>query len=374
MNHRYHTEPRELWHLDVATGHVHRAALAWKWLAENVRNRWSNLAGSHERLLATGWSGETTFAFDDHRRKLFKTLEAAWEEADHLHTDLSSLADTATSYQRQLDDNYYRIARYEVAAESTEDNIVFRIPDEKHDEFVDLLEEARALRKGFDSVLQSTQFTADGVWEGLAKSWEGVASGATDPFILPGGALITSVLEVDGMTVINTGPGDDHVNLAIDPDTGHVLATVNGVVHDLGPAGSVIVRTGAGNDTLEIGPDVPVKLVLGGKGNDLVAGGAAMTWSWVGAEGTSSMPAPGATRCSRARVRTMPTPEPTPTRCSPAGMIARTWTPAGRARTPGPAALAGSTSTRKMSSIPRPPQSTPWYPIHRGNVTCRSSR
>ena len=84
-----------------------------------------------------------------------------------------------------------------------------------------------------------------------------------------------TVIDVGGRTVIDTGDGDDEVTIVSIP--GGIRVTVNGVTQDFVgvTAGSVILRLGGGNDTIEVGTDVEVRFTFEGQtGDDRILGGA----------------------------------------------------------------------------------------------------
>jgi Ca2+-binding RTX toxin-like protein len=79
----------------------------------------------------------------------------------------------------------------------------------------------------------------------------------------------------DGDTVIvNTGTGDDKVQVTTDPATGEQVVTVNGVTHRYPPDAAITIRTGEGNDEIAVDKNTRVQLTLmGGKGDDTIHGG-----------------------------------------------------------------------------------------------------
>jgi Ca2+-binding RTX toxin-like protein len=107
----------------------------------------------------------------------------------------------------------------------------------------------------------------------------------TLPFMAPP-ATGTTVVRTGEHVLVNTGPGDDDVRIVLDPATGEVVVTVNGVQHRFPPdeAGDVVVRTHGGRDVIEVAPGITVgfillagaddDLVAGARGNDVIRAGA----------------------------------------------------------------------------------------------------
>src|SRR5690606_28672951 len=94
------------------------------------------------------------------------------------------------------------------------------------------------------------------------------------PFSMPAEATGTYVLHDGDTAVIHTGPGDDSVQIRVDPATGRQIVEVNGTVHRFPANAAIVVRTGAGNDEITVAPGTNLRLtLLGGAGFDTVRGG-----------------------------------------------------------------------------------------------------
>jgi Ca2+-binding RTX toxin-like protein len=77
--------------------------------------------------------------------------------------------------------------------------------------------------------------------------------------------------------VIETGDGDDNVQVTQDASTGEVTVNVNGEDHKFtgNDAQNLVIRAGNGNDTINVAPGVNVNLILRGEaGDDTIQGGA----------------------------------------------------------------------------------------------------
>jgi Ca2+-binding RTX toxin-like protein len=71
--------------------------------------------------------------------------------------------------------------------------------------------------------------------------------------------------------VVNTGTGNDKVQITVDPVTGEQIVTVNGVSHRYPPEAQITVRTGEGNDEINVPKGTKVHVTLiGGKGDDTI--------------------------------------------------------------------------------------------------------
>lgn len=84
-----------------------------------------------------------------------------------------------------------------------------------------------------------------------------------------------SVRRVGGRIVIDAGAGDDNVQITRNA-AGGVTVNVNGAERTFtgADANRLTIRAGNGNDTINVAPDVTVRLTLeGGDGNDTIRGG-----------------------------------------------------------------------------------------------------
>ncbi|NNE68557.1 MAG: hypothetical protein HKN33_18470 [Pyrinomonadaceae bacterium] len=82
-----------------------------------------------------------------------------------------------------------------------------------------------------------------------------------------------SVRRAGGKVVIDAGSGDDNVSVTQDPKTGELTVNVNGAERAFTGADrdNIVIRAGDGNDRIEVGENITVKLTLeGGDGRDRI--------------------------------------------------------------------------------------------------------
>src|SRR3712207_3666713 len=84
-----------------------------------------------------------------------------------------------------------------------------------------------------------------------------------------------SVTRTRGRIIIDAGAGDDNVQITRNA-AGGIVVNVNGAERTFtgADANRLTIRAGNGNDTINVSPDVTVRLTLeGGGGNDTIRGG-----------------------------------------------------------------------------------------------------
>lgn len=263
-----------LWSLGRRLGIIETAE-AWRALAESAGARVDNLRDG-TRTLRAEWSGDDRDSFVDHFTRLVRDLETVESQSAALARHADGLAELATNYQEFL--NQSCVAVLGVPKTFSGDQLIFSPRAEEEVAAVQAaVEEAQELRAEYDEAIAAYQakFTAT-AWTEISGRWQSVVTGSADPFDLPAEADGISVLWVDGAAVVNTGTGDDNVNVSVDPETGQVIVEVNGVERRFPPGTPVTVRAGEGDDVIEVAEGMEVGLVLlGGAGSDRIQGGDA---------------------------------------------------------------------------------------------------
>ncbi|NUT31937.1 MAG: hypothetical protein HOV79_02575 [Hamadaea sp.] len=112
-------------------------------------------------------------------------------------------------------------------------------------------------------------------WERVATSWRSAAMGV-ETFTAPADPLGTQILRMGDRVVISTGGGDDQVRIHVDPATGQQVVVAGGGLWRFPAETGLVIRTGAGDDTVTVAPGIHVRLtLLGGDGADRLGGGDA---------------------------------------------------------------------------------------------------
>lgn len=263
-----------LWSLGRRLGIIETAE-AWRALAESAGARVDNLRDG-TRTLRAEWSGDDRDSFVDHVTRLVRDLETVESQSAALARHADGLAELATNYQEFLNQSFVSVLG--VPKTFSGDQLIFSPRAEEEVAAVQAaVEEAQELRAEYDEAIAAYQakFTAT-AWTEISGRWQSVVTGSADPFDLPAEADGISVLWVDGAAVVNTGTGDDNVNVSVDPETGQVIVEVNGVERRFPPGTPVTVRAGEGDDVIEVAEGMEVGLVLlGGAGSDRIQGGDA---------------------------------------------------------------------------------------------------
>jgi hypothetical protein len=263
------------WDLGADVGAIDKTAQAWRTLGDNAATRADNMVGGTRTLLSSEWAGDARDSFAEHLRKLVDDLDAVKTQADAVARHVDGIAGLVTTYQDSLDQARSTIMR-SVPSYLGADEVIFSPADEAQVAAVNAaVSEAGQIRAEFDNALAGYPDKFDtSEWTAMSSRWASIVTGSADPFELPPEADGTSVLWIDGEVVVNTGTGDDDVNVTVDPDTGEIIVDVNGVENRYPPGTPITIRSGEGEDVIEVGEGVDVDLVLlGGEGNDRLRGG-----------------------------------------------------------------------------------------------------
>lgn len=258
------------------------AADSWETMGGSLRSRADTLVERGATLLGSDWSGDTRNSYEDFQKRLVASLDEAADLAEEYGSRLRALADTADSTREALATNLDLILDLPASREfvgasySASAEYVFTFAPELAERFEELVSEARTLNQDFFSAQDALDEGILERWSDVAQDWEGVGLGTTDPFLLPEAPPGTQVLIIEGEDglrdeiVVNTGPGDDHVQVTYDGD--HILVTINGVVHTFPAYSKITIRGGEGDDHIEGSGDPPVTpTFLGGDGDDTIA-------------------------------------------------------------------------------------------------------
>lgn len=113
-----------------------------------------------------------------------------------------------------------------------------------------------------------------------AKFTNEVPTKPVDPPKPPDITTQATVTRNGSQVIIDAGDGDDNVGVRQDPKTGDVTVTVNGAERTFSGSDkdNLVIRAGEGNDTINVGKGVTVKLTMeGGAGDDNIDVDASVT-------------------------------------------------------------------------------------------------
>lgn len=265
-----------IWNLSEDVDELDTAASAWEDIATLLGDSGDNVNAKAGRVRSSGWEGDTADSFDGHRKRLVTSLDTASTNAQAIVTVLREGAGVTRSAQANLDTSWATVSGIKHVGFAS---LVQFFPQDEAEEkrITDAEQAATDIRTRLDTSLAAGAarlqvFVA--AFNDIASEWESVADGTQDGFEVPDDPTGTGVINNGNQTVVNTGPGDDTVQVWTNPETGVTFVIVNGVPYRVPPGQQVVIRTGDGNDTIRIpeGADVQVT-VSGGEGDDTVRGG-----------------------------------------------------------------------------------------------------
>jgi hypothetical protein len=270
----------DLWRLGADPTAIDGAADEWRRLARRVRDVSDDVNKPIDRLVGTEWLGETAETFDQHRRTLLMDVYSEGDLADFAAARLEHAAAALRSAQNLLAESWSRlVARVPASSDRWSGQVTFHPSDDAGTALVHRsVRDAEAVRAELDDILFDDVRGLELIreqWEIIGSALGPVASGGTAPFVLPPEAKGPVVVRDGNNVVINTGTGDDKVEVGVNPATGEQVVVVNGVATTYPPGTKIVIRTGQGDDEVAAAPGTKVNLtVVGGAGDDQVRGGA----------------------------------------------------------------------------------------------------
>jgi hypothetical protein len=268
---------RDLWSLRAEPARLTGAAQAWKAYAGRAREAARSVDEPAQRLYDGDWAGDTADTYDAHRRKLTGDIGESADLAERVAGALERAAGALTAAQSRLDDGWARVTA-QVPASRSGGDVTFRPPTPEHIGQVDTaVTEAQEIRRQLDDVLLDDVVTMEKTrpqWRDAAAAWASAAAGTTDPFVLPAEIDGVAVIRDGNRVVLDTGTGNDNVEVTVDPATGEQIVTANGTTYRFPPGAEIVIRAGDGQDTITVAPGTRVDLtLLGGEGDDKIRGG-----------------------------------------------------------------------------------------------------
>jgi uncharacterized protein YukE len=268
----------DLWDLHARPDQVDQAAAGWRRVSAAVTAATTDVDAQAKALTGGGWTGAAAETFDAHRRKLTADLEDTADRATAVAAALGRTAGSVRAAQGHLTDEWGRVIGVSLTYDSPH-HLLFspRTPAEST-VVLKSIEACGQIRQDLDSQLAadvSGYWKARSEFQRISAVWLAQAEGTSDPFTLPPEATGTSIIYDGDRVIVNTGPGDDKVQVSVDPKTGLQIVTINGVAYGFPAGADIVVRAGQGNDSLTVAPGTNVHLtLLGGAGDDEIHGGS----------------------------------------------------------------------------------------------------
>ncbi len=262
-------EPVTRWRLDAEVAVVERAAFAWEALARKTTATANALTRAANKVYGQQWQGDAADGYHDHRRKVTTRLDEIARCAKSAGDIVHVVGGTLKAAQGQLDDS---LRRASAAAPATVNGaqIVFQAAtEEARAVVVAEVTAAGQIRGDLVAKLQAEAIKLRGLVTEITKLTLDRTDTDYGVSLKVDEATKTSVLTVDKQVIINTGPDDDDVTVRRDPRTGGVIVNVNGTDYRVPAGKQPVIRTGDGNDTVNVAQGTKVSLtILGGAGND----------------------------------------------------------------------------------------------------------
>jgi hypothetical protein len=265
-----------MWSLSATLAVVERTAREWRRLAliwDQAAERVNRAAGR-----VGPWDGETAETYGEHRRRLTRDLRSAAVAGRRAASEIDAAAGDVRMAQAMLEAGFASVThiRHQIRRGAP---VFSPANDEQTARLRAAVADATEVTEWLDEVLAGRQVAIAKVARRLAtlgEVWRAAADGAAT-FVVPAQANQMGII-FDAHTrqlTIDTGSGNDTVEVSRDPVTGQTVVTFNDIPHTARDAASIVIRTGAGNDKVTVAPEFPVHLtVLAGEGDDTVTTGS----------------------------------------------------------------------------------------------------
>jgi Ca2+-binding RTX toxin-like protein len=266
----------DVWVLHDRPDKLYAAAGAWRAFATASTTVADDVDRLATALYNGPWEGAAADSYDKHRKKLTADVDAAVAQANAIAGALESAAGALRAAQGHLTDEWAKVVAVPFSYDGS-GNVTFRPTTPDQEKIVKTsIGVAHEIRRDLDTQLNTyvSEFPkTQAVWKQISSTWEQVALGNDDGFTLPPEANGTFVLYDGNRVIVNTGPGNDNVQVSVDPKTGEQVVTINGSVYHFPPGADVVIRAGEGNDSVTVAPGTRVKLtMIGGEGDDILRG------------------------------------------------------------------------------------------------------
>ncbi|MFC4046035.1 M91 family zinc metallopeptidase [Dactylosporangium siamense] len=267
----------DLWRLEARPDRLDAAAGVWRATGQDAAAARALLDTAARPVTGAAWTGDAAESYQWHRGRLGRDLDTVARLAPATAARLEAMAALLRRGQDLLDDGWRRIAAL-VAHRRTGGGVAFSPADQAQaDAVAHAVADATAIRSevaqalaGHDAALRA----ARPEWAAIGTGWSEIAAGRVEGWQAaaePGAGSGADVI-VAGSVVVNAGGADNVVTVRTDPD-GSRLVLVDGVPVRVPAGARLVVRTGAGNDTVRV-EGAGAVTVLGGAGEDTLDGGA----------------------------------------------------------------------------------------------------
>ncbi|AFU00482.1 M91 family zinc metallopeptidase [Nocardia brasiliensis] len=264
----------QLWH-DAAS--LDDAAREWTTLADRVQATADRLIAESKSVVAE-WQGQSAESYQAHRGRVVAEFDAAYDIAVKVSAGVQFIAASVRIAQGQLDQSWATVSHIPHSG-SPSGAVRFEPRDDTEAELVRAAGiRATEIRAGLDNSLggdRQTLIDATAQWQAISAAFEPITQNGADPFMLPEDIDTVGVITVGNKTYINTGAGNDEITIGDDPFSDGTLVTINGKSYVVPKGQEIVVRTGAGDDHVNVPGGTQVNFtVLGGSGVDRIKTGA----------------------------------------------------------------------------------------------------
>jgi Ca2+-binding RTX toxin-like protein len=265
-------EPVTRWRLDADQRALDRLAHAWALLGVRANEIADGVTLAANKVYGPHWQAEAADKYHAHRKRITERIDGIGQRARAAGDIVAGAAGTIAAAQGHLADSLRRagtVARatesgaaivFEVATEEARAAVVAEVRQAiqiRNDLTVSLRADATALRDLCAEIRKLAVSPTEAEYGGGFR----LAAGETPD---------TSVLAVDKQVIVNTGSGNDNVEVRPDPkNPGGLIIDVNGVEYPIAAGMEPVIRTGEGNDVVRVAAGTKVNLtILGGAGDD----------------------------------------------------------------------------------------------------------
>ncbi|MET7421383.1 M91 family zinc metallopeptidase [Dactylosporangium sp. NPDC005555] len=264
----------DLWRLDARPESLEAAARVWRATGQDAAAALAGLEAAARAVDSGGWAGDAAESYQWHRAKLGRDLDTMARMGPATAGRLEAMAALLRRGQDLLDDGWRRIGAA-VPHRRGRDAVTFSPVDRAQADAVGRAAgDAAAIRSEVvqallvhDAALRSDRPQ----WAAVAAGWGAVAAGRVEGWAAAGESGTGVDVIVAGSVVVNAAGGGDVITVRTEPD-GSRIVLVDGVPVRVPAGARLVVRAGAGDDTVRV-EGAGAVTVLGGSGDDVLEGG-----------------------------------------------------------------------------------------------------
>jgi Ca2+-binding RTX toxin-like protein len=265
----------DLWRIGARPQTLRDSAALWRTLGEVTVETGTSVEAESRDLLAV-WSGASADAYREHQRQVVAGYAAVAGVTGRMAELLDSSAAVLHQAQSHLDDARSRLIRRLPERAGKGGSIRYDQSDPEQVAAVEAaVREAGEIRADADARLAALASEMDRIRADLWSTGDAAASAAALGAwpTLPETGLRGQVLVTGNRIVLNATGGDDTIAIGVDPVTGEHVVQFGGGVHRFPPTADLVVRAGAGYDTITVQPGTRLSVtLLGGAGDDRIRG------------------------------------------------------------------------------------------------------